>query len=35
MLDSTKLKELVDFADDNLEFGENSRKFSEWIENTV
>ena len=31
-LDSSKLKE---FADDNLEFGENGRKFAERVENTV
>ena len=32
ILDSSKLKE---FADDNFEFGENSRKFSKQVENTV
>ena len=31
-LDSSKLKE---FADDNIRFDENDRKFSKWIENTV
>ena len=31
-LDSSKLEE---FADDNVEFDENGRKFSERIENTV
>ena len=31
-LDSSKLKE---FADDNVKFDENSRKLSEWVENTV
>ena len=29
---SSKLKE---FADDNLKFDENDRKFSEWVKNTV
>ena len=32
ILDSSKLKE---FADDNFEFDENGRKFSERLENTV
>ena len=32
ILDSSKLKV---FADDNLKFDENGKKFSEWIENTV
>ena len=32
ILDSPKLKE---FADDNFEFDENGRKFSEWLENTA
>ena len=32
ILDSPKLK---DFADDNLKFSENARKFSRWVENTV
>ena len=32
ILDRFKLKKL---ADDNLEFDENSSKFSKWIENTV
>ena len=32
ILDTFKLKE---FADDNLKFDENGRKFSEWVENTV
>ena len=32
ILDSSKLKE---FADDNFKFGENSRKFSKQVENTV
>ena len=32
MLDSFKLKE---FADNNLKFDENNRKFSKWVENTV
>ena len=32
ILDYSKLK---DFADDNLEFDENGRKFSKWVENTV
>ena len=32
ILDSSKLKE---FADDNFKFDENSRKLSEWVENTV
>ena len=32
MLDFSKLKE---FADDNFEFDENGRKFSEWVENTA
>ena len=31
-LDSSKLKE---FVDDNFKFGENSRKFSKLVENTV
>ena len=31
-LDSSKLKE---FADNYLNFDENGRKFSKWIENTV
>ena len=30
--DSSKLKE---FADGNLKVGENGRKFSKWVENTV
>ena len=29
---SFKLKE---FADDNIRFDENGRKFSKWVENTV
>ena len=32
ILDSSKLKE---FADINFKFDENSRKFSEWLENTL
>ena len=32
ILDSSKLKE---FADDNFKFGENGRKLSKWVENTV
>ena len=32
MLDSSQLTE---FADDNFEFDENGRKFSEQVENTV
>ena len=32
ILDSSKLKE---FADDNLIFDENGRKFSKWVKNTV
>ena len=32
ILDSSKLKE---FADDNFKVGENGRKLSEWVENTV
>ena len=32
ILDSSKLKE---FADDNIKFYENSRKFSETVENAV
>ena len=32
ILDSSKLKE---FADNNLKFGENGRKFSKKLENTV
>ena len=32
ILDSSKLKE---FADDNLKFDENGRKFSKQVENTV
>ena len=32
ILDSTKLKE---FADDNLKFDENGKKFSEWVDNTA
>ena len=32
ILDSPKLKE---FADDNFKVDENSRKFSEWVENTL
>ena len=32
MLASSKLKE---FADDNFNFDENSRKLSKWVENTV
>ena len=32
MLDSSNFKE---FADDNLEFDENGRKFSKRLENTV
>ena len=32
ILDSSKLKE---FADRNLKFDENDRKFFKWIENTV
>ena len=32
ILDSSKLKE---FADDNLNFGENGREFSKWVENTA
>ena len=32
ILDSSKLKE---FADDNLQFDENGRKFSKWVKNTV
>ena len=32
ILDSSKLKE---FADDNLKFDENGRKFPKWVENTV
>ena len=32
ILDSSKLKE---FADDNLKFDENGRKFSRTVENTV
>ena len=32
ILDSSKLKE---FADDNFKSDENSRKLSEWVENTV
>ena len=32
ILDCSKLKE---FADDNLKFDDNGRKFSKWIENTV
>ena len=31
-LDSFKLKEI---ADDNFKFGENVRKFSKWVKNTV
>ena len=31
-LDSSKLKE---FADDNLKFNENGKKFLKWIENNV
>ena len=31
-LESTKLKQS---ADDNFEFDEDTRKFSEWVENTV
>ena len=30
ILDSSKLKE---FADDNIKFDENGRKFSKWVEN--
>ena len=29
------MKQSADDADDNLKFDENSRKFSNWIENTV
>ena len=32
ILDSSKLKE---FADNNFKFGENDRKFSKWVKNTV
>ena len=32
ILDPSKLKE---FAEDNLKFLENGRKFSKWLENTV
>ena len=32
ILDSSKLKE---FADENLKFDKNGRKFSKWVENTV
>ena len=32
ILESSKLKE---FADDSFKVGENGRKFSKWIENTV
>ena len=32
ILDSSKLKE---FADANLKFDENGRKFSKWVEDTV
>ena len=32
ILDSSKLKE---YADDNFEFDENGRMFSNWVENTV
>ena len=32
IIDSSKLK---DFADDNLKFDENGRKFSKGVENTV
>ena len=32
MLDSSKLKE---YAEDNLKYNENGRKFSKWVENTV
>ena len=31
-LDSSKLRK---FADDSFKFGENGRKFSKWVENTV
>ena len=32
ILDYSKLKE---FADDNVKFDENGRRFSKWVENTV
>ena len=32
ILDSTKLKV---FADDNLKFDENGKKFSKWVDNTA
>ena len=32
ILDSSKLKE---FTDDNINFDENGRRFSKWVENTV
>ena len=32
VFDSSKLKE---FADENLKFDDNDRKFSKWVENTV
>ena len=30
-----RLSKLKQFADDNFEFDENTRKYSKWVENTV